>query len=73
MIEAYAIVSVDDMIADRDRQFPGALKNDADKRFFLSALDAAAAIALGRVTHEQELNSRPTPPEAHPPGSGAGA
>jgi dihydrofolate reductase len=56
-IEGYAIVSADDMIADRERKFPEVLKNDADKRFFLSALDAAAAIALGRVTHEQERNS----------------
>ena len=55
-IEAYAIISADGMIADRERQFPEALKNDADKRFFHAALDKAGAIALGRVTHEQERN-----------------
>ena len=56
-IEAYAIISADGMIADRERRFPDALRNDADKRFFHAALDKAAAIALGRVTHEQERNS----------------
>jgi len=56
-IEGYAIISADGMIADRERQFPEALKNDADKRFFHAGLDAAGAIALGRVTHEQERNS----------------
>jgi dihydrofolate reductase len=56
-IEAYAIVSADGMIADANRQFPEALRNDADKRFFHAGMDAAAAIALGRITHEQERNA----------------
>src|SRR5215212_2348314 len=56
-IEAYAIISADGMIADAQGRFPEALKNDADKRFFHAALDSAAAIALGRLTHEQERNS----------------
>ncbi|MEA2936212.1 MAG: hypothetical protein QOD74_2858 [Variibacter sp.] len=56
-IEAYAIVSADHMIADATNVMPPALKHEADQRFFRAALDAAAAIALGRVTHEAERNS----------------
>ncbi len=55
-IEGYAIVSADGMIADAQGRFPAVLKNDADKRFFRAALDAATAVALGRITHEQERN-----------------
>jgi dihydrofolate reductase len=56
-IEAYAIVSTDGMIADAAGRFPESLRNDADKRFFHAALDGAAGVALGRLTHEQEPNS----------------
>jgi dihydrofolate reductase len=56
-IEAYAIVSAEGMIADAEGRFPEALRNDADKRFFHAGLDRAAAVALGRLTHEQEPNS----------------
>ncbi|HEY0441393.1 MAG TPA: dihydrofolate reductase [Xanthobacteraceae bacterium] len=56
-IEAYAIISADGMIADASGAMPDALKVESDQRFFRSALDASAAIALGRVTHEQERNS----------------
>ncbi len=55
-IEAYAIVSADHMIADAANTMPPELKHDADQRFFRAALDAAAAIALGRATHEAERN-----------------
>lgn len=55
-IEGYAIISADGVIADAEGQFPPALKNDADQRFFRSALHAAAAIVLGRITHAQEVN-----------------
>jgi dihydrofolate reductase len=55
-IEGYAIVSVEGMIADAQGEFPPQLKNDADQRFFRAALDSAAAVALGRITHERERN-----------------
>ena len=56
-IEGYAIVSADGVIADADGQFPAALKIEADQRFFRSALGVAAAVALGRITHEREPNA----------------
>jgi dihydrofolate reductase len=55
-IEGYAIVSVEGMIADAQGDFRPALKNAADQRFFRAALDSAAAVALGRITHERENN-----------------
>jgi dihydrofolate reductase len=56
-IEAYAIMSADGFIADAQGRFPDVLRNEADQRFFRSALDRAAAIAMGRLTHEQEPNA----------------
>jgi dihydrofolate reductase len=56
-IEAYAIMSADGFIADQQGRFPDVLRNEADQRFFRSALDQAGAIAMGRLTHEQERNS----------------
>jgi dihydrofolate reductase len=56
-IEGYAIVSVDGMIADRDRQMPDGLKIDADVRFFNDGLDRAAVIVHGRHSHEQQAVS----------------
>ncbi|MGD9846655.1 MAG: dihydrofolate reductase [Variibacter sp.] len=55
-IEGYAIVSVEGMIADARGEFPPQLKNDADQRFFRAGLDSAAAVALGRITHDRERN-----------------
>jgi dihydrofolate reductase len=55
-IEGYAIISVEGMIADAQGEFPPQLKNDADQRFFRSALNTAAAVALGRITHDRERN-----------------
>jgi dihydrofolate reductase len=55
-IEAYAIMSADGFIADVQGRFPDVLRNEADQRFFKSALDHAGAIAMGRITHEQEPN-----------------
>jgi dihydrofolate reductase len=55
-IEAYAIMSADGFIADDQGRFPDVLRNEADQRFFRSALDQAGAIAMGRITHEQEAN-----------------
>jgi dihydrofolate reductase len=55
-IEGYAIMSADGMIADATNVMPPALKNEADQSFFRSALARAAAVALGRATHENERN-----------------
>lgn len=49
-------MSADGFIADPHGRFPEVLRNEADQRFFRAALDRAAAIAVGRVTHEQEPN-----------------
>lgn len=56
-IEGYAIISSDGFIADTQGRFPDVLRNDADQRFFKSAVDRAAAVARGRITHEQEPNA----------------
>lgn len=56
-IDAYAIISADGFIADAQGGFPDVLRNEADQRFFRAALDSAAAVAMGRVTHEQEVNA----------------
>ena len=55
-IEGYVIVSTDGMIASAEGEMPSSLKIEADQRFFLSALDAAGAIAHGR--HSQEPDPR---------------
>jgi dihydrofolate reductase len=55
-IEGYAIMSADGMIADASGVMPPALKNEADQSFFRAALDRAALVALGRITHEREPN-----------------
>ena len=51
-IEGVALVSADGMIADRDGVQPDALKLAADRRFFLSIIDRAAAVAHGRSSGE---------------------
>ncbi|MGH6770567.1 MAG: dihydrofolate reductase family protein [Xanthobacteraceae bacterium] len=51
-IEGYAIVSVDGMLADAQRQIPPVLQVEADQAFFHGALDGAAAIVHGRHSHE---------------------
>ena len=56
-VAGYAIMSADGFITDLDGQFPHVLRNDADQRLFRSALDRAAAVAMGRLTHEQEANA----------------
>ena len=42
-IEGYAIASADGMIADATGFMPDSLKFEADQRFYLEALDRAAA------------------------------
>jgi dihydrofolate reductase len=51
LIEGYAIVSADGMIADASGT-RDALKFDADQKFFWASLDAAAAVAHGRHSAE---------------------
>ena len=51
-IEGYAIASADGMIADATGFMPDSLKFEADQRFFLEALDRAAMVAHGRLSHE---------------------
>lgn len=55
-INAYAIVSADDRIADADGQMPSSLKNDADWRYFQGELDTCAVIVLGRLSHHATPN-----------------
>jgi hypothetical protein len=55
-IEGHAIVSVDGRIAGADGRTPPALRNDADWARFQAALDAAAAVVLGRIAHEHNPN-----------------
>jgi hypothetical protein len=56
-IERYAIVSADGMIADAGGLMPDSLKIEADQRFFAKALDRAAVVAHGRLSHEGQPNS----------------
>jgi len=51
-IEGHAIVSADGRIADANGHFPDALRDDADWTRFQAALDRAAAVVLGRASHD---------------------
>lgn len=50
-IDAYAIVSADDRIADANGQFPPSLVNEADWNYFQCELDACDFTVLGRASH----------------------
>jgi dihydrofolate reductase len=52
LIEGYAIVSADSMIATAEREMPPSIRNDADQHFFQDALDRAAVVVHGRHSHE---------------------
>jgi len=56
-IEAYAIMSLDGMIADKTGLHPDSLKLEADQRLFDEALDRAAIVVHGRRSHEGQPNS----------------
>ncbi len=56
-IEGYAIVSADGMIADAGGLMPDSLKIEADQRFYAKALDRAAVVAHGRLSHEGQPKS----------------
>ena len=57
-IHAYAIVSMDDRIADSRGEMPAALRNDADWAYFQAELDCAVLSLLGRKSHERAPNPR---------------
>ena len=57
VIDGYAIVTVEGMIADAHAAVPDSLKNEADQAYFSSALDAAALVVHGRHSHEGHPNS----------------
>jgi hypothetical protein len=56
-IEGHAIVSADDRIAGADGDTPPELNNDADWLRFQRALDAAAVVVLGRLSHAANPNT----------------
>ena len=57
IIQGYAVVSADGMIADRDGHMTDGLKCEADARFFTQGLDDAALIVHGRHSHEGQGKS----------------
>jgi dihydrofolate reductase len=54
VIEGYAVVSADGMIADRNGHMPDGLKHEPDARFFRKGLDSAVLVVHGRNSHEQQ-------------------
>lgn len=57
LIEGYAIVSQDGMIADAAGIMPVALKFEADQRFFAHGLDQDDVVVHGHHSHEGQTNS----------------
>jgi dihydrofolate reductase len=55
-IEGFAIVSADGCIAEADGTMPTALMNEADWRYYQTALDRSAVVVLGRLGHERHPN-----------------
>ena len=56
-IEGFAIVSRDGMLAGADGLMPNSLKFDCDQNFLDNALDGAALLVHGRMSHECQSNS----------------
>lgn len=56
-IEGFAIVSRDGMLAGADGLMPKSLKFDCDQEFLDRALDGAALLVHGRMSHEGQPNS----------------
>jgi dihydrofolate reductase len=54
LIEGYAVVSADGMIADRNGHMPDGLRHEPDARFFTKGLDSAALVVHGRHSHEEQ-------------------
>ena len=57
-IEGHAIVSADDRIADPGGNTPPELSNEADWMRFQHALDKAAVVVVGRLSHAANPNTR---------------
>jgi hypothetical protein len=60
-IEGFAIVSRDGMLAGADGLMPNSLKFEADQDFLDRALDCAALLVHGRMSHEGHSNSHRRP------------
>ena len=56
-IEGHAIVSEDGMIADSSGLMPNSLKFESDQKVYEAALDGAALIVNGRLSHEGQAQS----------------
>ncbi|HET7880468.1 MAG TPA: hypothetical protein VFL55_06245 [Acetobacteraceae bacterium] len=57
LIEGYAIVSEDGMLADAHRVMPPSLHFEADQRFFEAGLDRADVVVHGRHSQERQARS----------------
>lgn len=57
IIEGYAIVSADGMLADAQGVMPDTLKFEADQRFFEEGLDACDLVVHGRHSREEHARS----------------
>ncbi len=57
-IEAYVVVSDDDMLADHNGKLPAALKNDAEWAFFQAGLNRSDVTILGRRSHAATPNHK---------------
>jgi len=57
IIEGYAIVSADGMLADAQGAMPDTLKFEADHRFFEAGLDACDLVVHGRFSREEHALS----------------
>ena len=57
IIEGYAIVSADGMLADAQGAMPDTLKFKADQRFFEAGLDACDLVVHGRHSREEHARS----------------
>jgi dihydrofolate reductase len=57
IIEGYAIVSADGMLADAQGVMPDTLKFAADQRFFEEGLDACDLVVHGRHSREEHARS----------------
>jgi dihydrofolate reductase len=57
IIEGYAIVSADGMLANAERVMPDTLKFEADQRFFEQGLDACDLVVHGRHSREEHKRS----------------
>ncbi len=55
-LQGHAIVSADGMIAAADGSRPPQLQNDADWQLFQAALDRAALVVIGRISHQLHPN-----------------